>query len=253
MRGGLYGLGLGCDCGGTCRECGQMPYSPAQGLQYNPPPPAPMAVLPAGRGVPMSALQREVLANTEAANREFFSSALPSAIAGNGYFVAADVRAPRSALQGLNSRAGLAGLGGLWTCNAVQQVVDQLKAAVVNPDTSASGQAVVSAQNFIDRYDGSNTWGECDSVAAYGAQLLSALRPDAVLGPAAQQAVNNTQTAINQSATNAGQALDPTSGEMPFWGKVALIGGISVAGVIGIAVITGQVAPLFRAVKKVVR
>jgi hypothetical protein len=243
---GIYGFG-DCGCGGACRECGRAPYSPAEGLQYTPPVPAPVALLRPGAGLPVSSIQRRVLANQRVADKLFFSPAMPSAIAGNGFFVDANIGAPRSALSGLG------GLNGLWTCNAVQQVVDQLKAAIVDPSTSASGQAVVSAQNFVDKYDGSNTWGECDSVAAYGASLLRALQPETSLSPAVQQAVNNTQTDINQAATDAHQALDPASGEMPLWGKVALIGGLSVAGIIGIAVITGQVAPLFRAVKKVVK
>ena len=51
-----------------------------------------------------------------------------------------------------------------------------------------------------------------------------------------------------QGAANLG--VEQASQPMPLLTKVAIIGGISVAGLIAIAVITGQVSPLLRLIGK---
>lgn len=56
---------------------------------------------------------------------------------------------------------------------------------------------------------------------------------------------------VRAQLTDAEQGTLPPE-DMPLWTKAAIVGGISVVGLIALAVITGQVAPIFRTIKKVI-
>jgi len=146
---------------------------------------------------------------------------------------------------------GLAGLGlvNVVLCDTFEQAIEALGFALEQA-RAENKTALPEYQNAKAVYDTETGFlfgrsgvgkavGNCESqtarIAGYLVTLNSKLtRP--VVVPAGVQA----------QAADAQRAIDG----MPAWQKMAIIGGISVVGVVGIAYITGQLAPLLRAFKR---
>jgi len=200
-----------------------------------------------GRALPSelpgaSALQQLVDRNASRAAAQFWSPArtievTQSVIQPNGRAVS---------VMGSMGGPGLSGLGlinSAW-CDSFEQAVDALGEAVRRGEE----QGLTSA-NFVQ------------AQTVYANETSAALwrrTPVGVWNCKDQtdrinllvQALNKELTQpvpVAQSVQNASKPPE----EMSLTAKFAIIGGITVAGIIGIAVITGQVAPLFRTVKRV--
>ncbi len=163
--------------------------------------------------------------------------------------------------------AGLSGYAQSFGCDSFDAALDTLVEALRRADAAGLvGPDITQAQNRAD--DETSMWRpwarsavlptNCKNKTAELALLINnvnvALSKAQASGASSQPPVSlppsvlAATAAANQSATDAGKPPE----EMSLTAKIALIGGISVAGLIAVAVITGQVAPLLRVAKKVV-
>lgn len=177
--------------------------------------------------------------------------------AGYGMMPRASAGSAVSALRGVGG-SGLGGLGGLGLvnvsfCPSFEDAIDTLGSAVKRG--SAEG---LTSQNFLDakeKYENETSYlpwkrtpvsklTNCEDATAIVAMHINNVNAElkAKVGiPANVQAQANDAL----SRTKPPEEMSPTA-------KFAIIGGITVVGIVAVAVIVGQVAPLLRIVKKVV-
>lgn len=215
-----------------------------------------------GTGIGPSRLQQTVYARQQASAARFFSQAMPLQSVQNAGIP------PGSPVSTFNTMhfAGVgsvkpAGLGGLGVynslgCDSFDQAIKDLEELVRRGEQAGiSSMALERAKTVLDEETGWNpinrtaVWptncrAQTARIAAIIAAGMADLPASARFGVAAT--VTTAAAAANLDANNAGKPpedISPTA-------KFAIIGGITVVGIIGVAVITGQIAPLFRAVKR---
>lgn len=155
------------------------------------------------------------------------------------------MQAPRASMR----VGGLSGLGSSWYvgtfCNSFSEAVDALGASLAEARrlTLEADPTYVQGYERWERETSLSSWRRTDPL----------LPSTCVKGTADILALT---TALNAKVAAAGgtPSIMPTppppgAGELSPTAKFAIIGGIVVVGIIGVAVITGQVAPLLRAVK----
>jgi hypothetical protein len=192
-----------------------------------------------GSGIGISALQRTVNTRRDAAAAKFFSQSMPMVDVQN---VGIPPGSPVSAFNTMHF-AGVSapsGLGAIFGCASFQAGLSRLKTLLAQAKTNGTtGPAVDAAQALVEEYDATFSL----HVIYNDASCVTMSAEVDRIGAALAQALNGPGWS----------ALAPNAEAeaMPLFTKVALIGGLAVAGIIGIAVITGQVAPLLRAAKRV--
>lgn len=143
-------------------------------------------------------------------------------------------------VMGSMGAPGLSGLGAIG-CREVEPLLQELKNIIDTSGSSLSAASLASAQAV---------YADINSYAFYVPYL----------GNDCSKHVNELNATIARLRAELGggppsirpdASTQPPKEDMSPTAKFAIIGGITVAGIIGIAVITGQVAPLFRAVKRV--
>lgn len=162
-------------------------------------------------------------------------------------------------LSGLGNVEGLGSLGSLGTiwfntlgCDSFEMAVNDLGVIVSRANTSTP--AIERARQVYEDETSALPWKRsqvsfvnCSARTAYIAAIAAAANADLpanmrlVLAPKVQEVLNER----NADTANAGKPPE----EMSATAKFAIVGGITVVGIIGVAVIVGQVAPLLRALK----
>lgn len=147
---------------------------------------------------------------------------------------------------------GLSGLGlinSAW-CDSFEQAVETLGEAVRRgTDQSLTSPAFVQAKGAYEAETSFNIFGRtpvgltnCEAQTARLVGILYAvnkeLKTPVPVPPSIEKQYND--------AVRGAQPPEP----VPTWVKLTVIGGISVVGVIALAYVTGQVAPLLRAFKR---
>lgn len=159
---------------------------------------------------------------------------------------------PPGAFSGLGSapRLSNSGLNGYWStmgCTAHELALDALKVALDRAEKSGLQQAdaYIEAKRYFDNNPIVYPW-SCEENTAYAGQVLKKL--NAVLGSKADE----IPAPVAEQMTDAHERTKPPE-ETPFWVKATVIGGLSVAGLITVAVLAGQLGPLLAVFKKVTK
>ncbi len=201
--------------------------------------------VPAGTGLPQSPLQVGLLQKQEQSAARFFTPPFRVETPGmeGGLY-------PQSAsMATVGQGMALDGLGALGAigCRDVEPLLEELKHIIDNAGSKLSSASRISAQVVYDDIASYALYvpflgTDCGKHVTELKATIAALRAE--LGSAAPAPLRPHATIVTGAAPDA-------ASDMPFWQKAAIIGGIGVAGLVAVAVITGQVAPLLRTVKKV--
>ncbi len=217
------------------------------------------------QGLPrhIAPLQQSAERSAAAAAARFFTPAFAVEAPDYGPAPRSDKGSPQSALSGIpgHTFSRPSGLGALGTtyfnvafCDSFQQAVEALGEVVRRADEAGVNSATLAQARKL--YEDETSWFNrtpvsvvnCSARTAYVASVVSAANADLPsnrrmgLPPSVQETLNER----NLDADTAGKPPEP----MPDWAKYAIVGGISVVGLIGIAYITGQVGGVIRAFKK---
>jgi len=192
-----------------------------------------------------SALQNLVNANQRAAAARFYSPARTLEVVDSAR---PPLGTPVSALDTMHF-AGL-GLVNSAFCDSFETAIETLGFALARATQSTANiemaRKVYEAETSANIFGRTKVWvGNCEAQTARIAQLIDLVNKD--LGTNAVAVPPSVREQVNDANIAAGDKPPP---EMDPTVKFAIVGGIVVAGIIGVAVITGQVAPLLRTVKK---
>lgn len=159
-----------------------------------------------------------------------------------------------------SQQAPLAGLGlinSAW-CDSFEQAVETLGTAVRAGDEAGLNSTVFQQAKTVHENETSYyLWQRtpvgltnCSAQTARIATYIASINTELKAKGRAQVLVPPIVTEkFNAGALDALDAGKPPE-EMSGTAKFAIIGGITVVGIIGIAYVTGQIAPLFRALKR---
>lgn len=200
-----------------------------------------------------SALQNLVNANQRAAAARFYSPARTLEVVDSAR---PPLGTPVSAMDtmhfaGLGAPSGL-GLVNVAFCDEFEQAVEFLGEVLRRATTSSP--AYDRAKRVYDAETDGFPYTKRTPVGLTNCQNQTARINDVAQALNAELPANlrvSAPPAVTEQANDARMAAgDKPPPEMDPTVKFAIVGGIVVAGIIGVAVITGQVAPLLRTVKK---
>jgi hypothetical protein len=203
--------------------------------------------------LPRTGATRAIVSQGHAAAKGLFAKS-------NFAITSADYGMMPAANQRASVTGGLSGLGSLGLvnvsiCQSYEDAVDVLGEAVkrgeeqgLTSDNFLQAKAKweqETSYNVFGRTPVGKLLGNCESQTALIGLHIANVNKE--LGANSVSVPPNVQAQVND-------ATDRTKPpeEMSATAKFAIIGGITVVGIIGLAFITGQIAPLLRVVKKVV-
>lgn len=199
-----------------------------------------------------SALQNLVNANQRAAAERFYSPARTLEVVASAR---PPLGTPVSAMNtmhfaGLGATSPGLGLVNSAFCDEFELAIETLGLALARATQSTANiemaRKVYETETSANIFGRTKVWlGNCEGQTARIAQLIDLVNRD--LGASAVPVPPSVREQGNDADIAAGNKPPP---EMDPTVKFAIVGGIVVAGIIGVAVITGQVAPLLRTVKK---
>lgn len=197
----------------------------------------PRRATPAGTGIPQTSLQQTVLARQQATAAKFFTSSMPiETVQAQGLRPGSPVSVMNSMhFAGVSGTPGLGGVGQLSAigCREVEPLLQELRNIL---DTAGSKLTAASRASAEAVYSDINSYGlyipflgkDCDKHVAELSSTIASLRGE--LGASAPAPLRpNADTDV--------KPMDPVV-------KFAIIGGGVLVGIVGLAVLTGNVASI---------